>query len=301
MFLLALGLSYVAATSASRYLEYKGRALEEQSRNARLNLIPVVAVSADIDVGTRITAEQLKLIELPAAAAPDSAFGTIEEVVGRVNRIRLVADDLVLESKLSPVGAASGLQAVIPEGKRAITVRANDVIGLAGFLRPGDMVDVIGTVQERPGAELIAKTVLQRIPVLTVGKEMERTADGKQKTVETVTLLVSPEEAERLVLVTTEGRIQLVLRSPLDGGENAGRFTTFDQLLDRPKPAPKPKPQVKPAPPPVQEAAPPPPPPPPVAAAPEPDPKITVEIIRGVKKEEREFEQQGPAEPAPTP
>lgn len=296
MFLLALGLSYVAATSASRYLEYKGRALEEQARNARLNLLPIVVAATDIEVGTRIAADQLKLIDLPAAAAPDSAFGSIEAVVGRVNRIRLVADDLVLESKLSPAGASSGLQAVIPEGKRAITVRANDVIGLAGFLRPGDIVDVIGTVQERPGAELIAKTVLQRIPVLTVGKEMERSADGKQKTVDTVTLLVTPEEAERLVLVTSEGRIQLVLRSPSDGSEDASRLTTFDQVLGRPKPVPKPKPQVEaaPPPPPIPEA-------PPPVVVPEPDPKITVEIIRGVKKEEREFESQAPGEPAPAP
>ena len=292
---LALGVGYVAAVSAARYLDNQGRAFEEQTRRAKLNLSTVVAASKEVPTGTTLAAYQLKLIELPKDAVPRTALHTIEDVVGRVNSIRMLEDDLVLEGKLSPVGSASGLQSVIPEGRRAITVKANEVIGLAGFLSPGDYVDVIGAVEEHSGSGVVTKTVLQKIKVLTVGEEMERTPDGKQKAVSTVTLLVTPEEAERLVLVTSQGRIQLVMRSPGDQAENVSSLTTFDKLLGRPVVPSRPRKEHVAAPPPAPAVAPAPPPAPVILAPepvppPEPTPKITVEIFRGVKKEERQFE-----------
>lgn len=281
---LALLVGYVAVVGASRYLDRQGRMLEEQSREAKLNLASIVVAAKEIPTGVVLTPEHLKLVELPKNSVPAMTFGRVEDVVGRVTTIRVLADDILLEGKLSPIGSLAGLQSVIPEGMRAITVKSNEVIGLGGFLSPGDSVDVIGAVQERSDSAMVTKTVLQNVRVLTVGQEMERSSDGKQRIVETVTLLVLPEEAERLVLVTSQGKIQLVLRSSVDVSQSTSGVTTFDSVLGRPKPAPTPagKPEA-----PIVEAK-----PEPAAELlqPEPSPKITVEILRGSRKEQREFE-----------
>src|SRR5438477_1314469 len=196
----------------------------------------VVAVS-DIDLGSRLTPAMLKAVEWPANSMPKGAFATPAELDTRVLRASVLSGEPVLESKLAPVGSKGGLSAVVAEGKRAMTVRVNDVIGVAGFALPGNYVDIMVNTQS-DGAKrndqdkAISKIVLERILVLAVAQEADR--DGtKPKVVNAVTLELKPEQAEMLDLARSVGTLSLVLRNQSDPKPGATAGATKALLLGK--------------------------------------------------------------------
>jgi pilus assembly protein CpaB len=157
-------------------------------------------------------------IAFPQGKTPEGSFGKAEDIIGRGLIVPVVKNEPILSAKLASKEAGSGLPPVIPEGMRAVSVRVNEVVGVAGYVLPGSRVDVIATQSpsNAPG-DMTSKVVLANVQVVTAGVRMEADQEkGKPMQVTVVTLLVSPEQSERLALASTEGKIQLALRNPLD-------------------------------------------------------------------------------------
>jgi pilus assembly protein CpaB len=181
---------------------------------------PVVVAAADLQLGAEIKKEDLQVIAFPQGQAPEGAFANPADIVGRGLIVPLVKNEPVLPAKLASKEAGSGLPPVIPEGMRAVSVRVNEVIGVAGYVLPGTRVDVVATQSPTSNqTDMTSKVVLSNVQVLTAGTRMEQDGDkGKPVAVTVVTLLVNPEQSERVALASTEGKIQLALRNPLDQG-----------------------------------------------------------------------------------
>lgn len=233
----------------------------------------VVVAAVDIDLGSRLNPQMLSEVEWPSGSVPSGAFQDVKSLQDRVVKTSIQRGEALLEAKLAPVGTKGGLSAVIAEGKRAITVKVNEVIGVAGFALPGNYVDVLVNTQQdgesRDGKQ-ISKIVLKHMLVLAVAQEASRD-DTKPKVVNAVTLEVTPEEAEKLDLARSVGTLSLVLRNQVDKDEaqTAGaRKVDLLQLAEAP--APKPAPKA------VKRSA-------PRAAQPGPS-RDKVEVIRGVQK-----------------
>lgn len=211
----------------------------------------VVVAAVDIELGSRITPEMVTVADWPAGSVPPGAFGQIKDVQQRTLKTSLARGEPVIERKLAPVGTQGGLSAVIAEGKRAMTVRVNDVVGVAGFALPGTYVDVmVNTQQERGHNEpprQVSKTVLEQVLVLAVAQEAGRDAT-KPKVVSAVTLELSPQDAEKLDLARSVGSLSLVLRNQVDKQMVDTRGITKDELFGvepaRPPAAPTPRPKV---------------------------------------------------------
>ncbi|MCS0590724.1 Flp pilus assembly protein CpaB [Massilia norwichensis] len=210
----------------------------------------ILVAAADISLGQRLAPEMFKLAEWPADSVPKEAFTDPQKLSGRVLKTNLLMGEPVSEAKLAPNGTLGGLSALISEGKRAITVRVNDVIGVAGFALPGNYVDIIVSTQKdpQPGAvvreQSISKIVLERILVLAVAQEVNRD-ETKPKVVNAVTLEVTPEQAEKLDLARSVGTLSLALRNQIDpqsaNTEGATKLTLLPETTPpAPKPAPKP-------------------------------------------------------------
>jgi len=178
----------------------------------------VVVSAADLQLGAELRSEDLRVIQWPAEAVPAGAFASPEELVGRGLIVPVVANELFLPGKLAAKEAGAGLPPVIAPGYRAMSVRVNDVVGVAGYVLPGTRVDVVATVNPTQQAtDVTSKVILTNVQVLAAGTKIERDDEGnKPISVSVVTLLVSPDESERLTLASTEGKIQLALRNPLD-------------------------------------------------------------------------------------
>ena len=179
---------------------------------------PVVVAAANLDLGAELRREDVRVIDWPAGSVPAGSHSNPQDVIGRGLIQPVVQNAPILEGAMPPKEAGAGLPPVIPEGLRAVSVRVNDVIGVAGYVLPGNRVDVVATVNptdQRPDAT--SKVILTNVQVLTAGTKIERdTEDHKPVTVNVVTLLVDPMQSERLTLASTEGKIQLALRNPLD-------------------------------------------------------------------------------------
>jgi pilus assembly protein CpaB len=189
-----------------------------QVKTVSLPTRPVVVAAADLELGAELRADDLRVVEWPESAMPMGAFSNPEEVVGRGLVMPVIQNEPILPMKLAGKGAGSGLPVVIPEGKRAVSVRVNEVIGVAGYVLPGTKVDVLATASTSEKREdTTTKLVLSNVQVLAAGTKLEQDAEqGKPVSVTVVTLLVTPEESEKLTLGATEGKIQLALRNPLD-------------------------------------------------------------------------------------
>jgi pilus assembly protein CpaB len=185
---------------------------------ATIPTAPVVVAAADLQIGAELRREDLRIIDWPANAAPKQAFATADELVGRGLIMPVIENEPIMPMKLAPKEAGAGLPPVIPPGLRAISVRVNEVIGVAGYVLPGTRVDVLATMTPtRDQTDVTSKVVLTNVQVLAAGTKIEQNADGGNPIpVSVVTLLVNPAESERLTLATTEGKIQLALRNPLD-------------------------------------------------------------------------------------
>lgn len=293
----------LAAVSVSRYLS------DAQASSRNMN--NVVVAKVDIPLGTKVAAEQLSTVQFPSNAIPEGTFDNAEKLVGRVTVTNVSAREPVTDFKLAPEGSAGGLSAVIPAGYRAMTVKVDDVIGVAGFLQPGTMVDVL-TVIEQPGSSItgnpISKIVLQNVKVLASGQNLDKPKDEREAdAVKAVTLQVTPDQAEKLALASTEGKLRLVLRNGIDQDDEQTQGADKKSLLtgERAMPVPEPgslKSEQKTQPPPasgqVFRRAPRPQPRAPQQAAPAaetpkpqspPPPRPSVEMIQGTKKSNVEF------------
>jgi len=177
----------------------------------------LVVAYRSMQLGTRLDAQNLRMISWPGDEPIPGSFSRIEDCAGRALITPVAENEPILEERLAPKEAGAGLPATIPEGMRAVSVAVNDVVGVAGFVIPGTMVDVLVTGQV-PGAQqgFITRTILENVRVLAAGQKVEQDRDGKPTSVPVVTLLVSPDDAAKLTMGATQGRIQLALRNTID-------------------------------------------------------------------------------------
>lgn len=270
VFVLAIAAGSALALGTYNYVQQ----LPAGSGNA-IPTQPVVVAAADLQIGAELRRDDLRIIDWPASAAPQGVFTTLDEVIGRGLVLPLIENEPVLPMKLAPKEAGAGLPPVIPQGLRALSVRVNEVIGVAGYVLPGTRVDVLATLNPTEvRTDVMSKMVLTNVQVLAAGTKIEQSADGgKPQPVTVVTLLVNPLEAERLTLASTEGKIQLALRNPLDLEAPTTTGIKPAALLGSAVPVRQPTTRTA-----RTTTAPPPPPPP---AGPE---LPSVEIIRGDKR-----------------
>ncbi len=289
----ALLFGLLAAVTVSRYLS--------SAQAYSKDLKPIAVAKVAIPLGTKIIPEQVMMVQFPKESTPDGAYESAEKLTGRVAVTNIAAREPITEPRLAPEGTAGGLSAVIPEGYRAMTVKVDDVVGISGFIMPGTLVDVVVVITPVDTASLqgpISKIVLQSIKVLANGQNIDKPASEREaNSVKAVTLLVTPEQAEKLALASSEGRLQLVMRNSIDQGDeqtpgiNKRSLLGGDHALPQPEPGslkseqPKPDPksavrrfrapeEVKPA----------------AASAPSPQaPRASVEMIEGAKKRKVDF------------
>jgi len=205
----------------------------------------VVVAKSDIPLGEKITAEHLSLLPMPNGSVPEGAFRKTSEVVGRVAIVPIGIRDPITYSKLAPEGTEGGLSAVIPQGYRAMTVKVDDVVGVQGFIMPGSFVDVVAIILP-PGDQTrgpISKIVLQSIKVLASGPKIDTPENQRTPSeVRSVTLQVTPEQAEKLVLAANEGKLQLVMRNYSDQDDADTRGANKNSLLLGESVIPQPEP-----------------------------------------------------------
>ncbi len=232
----------------------------------------IVAAASDIKLGSVLTAADITTVQIQGTL-PKGAILTQAGLVGRGVISDLYQGEPILESRLAPPGSGGGLASTIPQGMRALAVKVDQVVGVAGFVIPGMRVDVLASGNP-PGATsatqgTVTKTVLQNIQVLSAGTDIQKDAEGKPQQVQVVNLLVTPEQAETLSLASNELKIQLVLRNPLDTKVAQVTANSMGQIFGEQGPA----------------AA-----PPGVRRAPRAAPKVfTIEVINGNKTSEEKF------------
>ena len=241
----------------------------------------LVVAKQDVPVGTILEAQHVRLAGWPQDTTVEGSFAKIEDVLGRGATAQIVANEPIIDRKLAPKEAGGGLPPTIPAGMRAMSVKVNDVIGVAGFTVPGTRVDVVVTIKDRDNS--ISRAVLSNIQVLAAGTkyDQEQSKNGQPIKTAVVTLLVTPPDAEKLALAQTEGQIVLALRNPLDVEAVVTQGQRMSSLLGAPAPAPvvkavqgRPRVVTPPAPPPVA-------------------PKYTIDAIRGGKRSEETIKKDG--------
>ena len=228
MIVVSVGIGLGAVVLASRWISQQAATVASSK---------VVVAAVNIDLGTPLTPQMLKVADWPRGSVPVGATEDIKTLDARVVKTSLLQGEPVLESKLAPIGSTGGLSAVIAEGNRAMTVRVNDVVGVAGFALPGNYVDiVVNTEDESVKAEnvnkSISKIVLEHIMVLAVAQEQNRD-ETKPKVVNAVTLEVTPAQAEKLDLARSVGTLSLVLRNQIDKNVVTTEGSTKKNLLNR--------------------------------------------------------------------
>lgn len=205
----------------------------------------VVVAAEGLKVGAKLAAIDLRMVDYPASSIPEGAFHSIPELEGRGVVLPIEKNEPVLSSKLAADKAGAGLPTLIPNGMRAVSVKVNEVISVAGFVVPGTRVDVMltGYPAERTPGQVMTTTVLENVEVLAAGQKLERDEAGKPQTVTVITLLVSLDDAQKLTLAASEGKIQLALRNPLDI-EQEKPFAVKNLALYRAS-APAPAPELR--------------------------------------------------------
>jgi len=186
--------------------------------SVRMPTTKVVVAATDLDIGAELDASDVRVIDWPTNAVPQNAISDPNEVIGRGLILPIIQNEPFLPMKLAGKESGSGLPPAIPPGMRAVSVRVNEVIGVAGYVLPGTRVDIVATISPtQQQNDMTSKVILTDVQVLASGTKIERdVANDKPIAVNVVTLLVNPEEAERLTLAANEGQIQLALRNPLD-------------------------------------------------------------------------------------
>ena len=204
----------VAGYSALRYLEE--RPLTLVASEARDEGRHVAVAASALSVGSIVHEKDVRLVLWPSEAVPEGYAESAAEVIGRGVITEVRVNEPFLQSKLAELGSGGGLPIMIPTGMRAVSVRVDDVIGVAGFVVPSTRVDVIVTLTPSGSKDTASRVFLQNVNAVAAGQEIQRDEDGAPMTVTVITLLVTPEDAERLVLAASQGRIQMALRNTLD-------------------------------------------------------------------------------------
>jgi pilus assembly protein CpaB len=224
LLVLAMITGLAAAVYAAGWIAHKGNLAARR----------VVVAAVDIELGSKVNAQMLTTADWPTGSVPPGAFTDVKQVQDRVLKVSVNRGEAVLDRKLMPEGAQGGLSAVIAEGKRAMTVRVNDVVGVAGFALPGNYVDVLVNARfERDKGEMampVSLTVLEHVLVLAIAQESGRD-DTKPKVVSAVTLELSPEDAEKLDLARSVGTLSLALRNQLDKNKVATEGISKEELF----------------------------------------------------------------------
>lgn len=207
----AVALALGAFVSLFVYKNLQGRGSSSGEPGA-----DVIIAADDIQVGARIEEHDVRTVKYPASALPAGTYSARSKVLGRGVILPIAKGEFILPGKLAPENAGSGLPSLIPPGMRAVSVRVNEVVSVAGFVGPGTRVDILLTGTPNGSSEPQTTTVLQNVAVIAAGQRLERNAAGDAQNTPVITLLVSPDDAERLTLASSEGHIQLALRNPLD-------------------------------------------------------------------------------------
>jgi pilus assembly protein CpaB len=268
-------------------------------RKADLSTTSVVVASKDVEISTALEMQHLNVVAWPALSAPKGAIAKPEDLVGRVVNTSLVRGEPVLEGKLSPPGSKGGMSALIAPGKRAVSVRVNEVVGVAGFTLPGNFVDIVVNMRDASGTD-VSKIILEKVLVLAVAQQADRD-ETKPRVVNAVTLELSPEQVEVLDLARSVGQLSLVLRNQFEVDPAGTTGARRQDLLTATPPARavaevnanvatavaarQPKVVVRKAVSASTAAS---------AAAPkaEPKPEISVEVMRGLSRTRAEFVQE---------
>jgi pilus assembly protein CpaB len=318
--MLVLALVALILSGGVTYLAYRVLKGALQPKEATSK---VIVAAKKLDLGYRITKEDIKLVDWPQSMVLPGSFNDAAMVVDRGTMASIEINEPILESKLAPKGAGAGLMTMIPEGMRALSIQVNSIIGVAGFVSPGSRVDLILTaippkdVKGAKGEEMGSKIILENLEVLAAGQNVQRDVEGKPQTVQDVTLLLTPDQAQRVALATGDGRIQLALRNPMDKEAAEPLLVvrsklyegpTMEQLKDRAKDqsitekpdvkkasgsgsGSKPSTAVRAAKKAPAVTAPPPPPPPPAVVQ---QRMVTIEVIKGSNRSQSNFEDTNP-------
>jgi len=240
----------------------------------------VIVAANELQVGSKLQDGDIRQVKVPASVIPPNSYKLKSQVLGRGVILPIKVGEFILPSKLAAENAGSGLPSLIPAGMRAVSVRVNEVVAVAGFVVPGTRVDVLLTGNPGGANEQQTTTVLENVAVIAAGQKLERNAAGEPQSTPVITLLVSPDDAQKLTLASSQGHIQLALRNPIDTkkeelpGTKAGGL--YRGVQTAAAPAPKPK---------VVKA-------PKVETAPQ-STGYKVQVIRGNKVDETKFPDQG--------
>lgn len=275
--LLFIGFVALALGAFVSFMVYKS--LQAKSSGGNEPGVDVIVAANDIQVGAKVEDKDVRGVKVPGSVAPPNYFRSKSQIIGRGVILPIQRGEFILPSKLAAENAGSGLPALIPPGMRAVSVRVNDVVAVAGFVVPGTRVDVLLTGNPAGSNESQTTTVLENVAVIASGKSLERNAAGEPQQTPVITLLVSPDDAQKLTLASSQGHIQLALRNPVDTRKEdiaAMKATGLYKNLAPPPAAPHPKAAVKKVP----------------VAAPPPPGAYQVEVIRGNKVDETKFPDQ---------
>jgi pilus assembly protein CpaB len=273
--LIGLGVALLVALLVSNFVYRK---FQEASAVRPQATRQIVVAAKPLPLGTRLDSSMLRTVSWPASQSVAGMCTRMQDCTNRALITPVVENEPILEGKLAPAAAGAGLAAVIPQGMRAMSVAVNDVVGVAGFVTPGTMVDVLvtGAVTGGQGGGNITRTILENVRVLAAGQKVQQDQQGKPQTVSVITLLVSPEEAAKLAMGSTQGKIQLALRNTVDTDDTMPAAVLQTNLFA--SGVPSPAPVV------ARHVA-------PKAAAPPPA-AYQVEIITGSKRETKSFTEQ---------
>ncbi len=202
----AVAAGLVATFGINRYVSLKTRVPVTESRN-------VMIAAGDISPGTALNNQLVKTDSWPLKVIPPNSASTLKEVMGRVAKVPIPRGNPILLSMLAPEGTAAGLSGILPEGMRALTVKVDEVAGVAGFIHPGDHVDVLVDLPIQNDKDHLSKTILSDVPVLTTGQIWQQKGENKPVVVSTVTLELTPHQSEVLNLASNQGKIRLALRN----------------------------------------------------------------------------------------
>jgi pilus assembly protein CpaB len=274
---LALAVGFLASISV-----YKN--LQSRAGNSDPGIEVMVAAN-DLQVGTKVDDHDIRIIRIPAGALPPGAPRRKADVVGHGVILPIVKGEFIMPNRLAQENAGAGLPSLIPPGMRAVSVRVNEVVSVAGFVMPGTRVDVLLTGAPNGQGEEQTTTVLQNVAVLASGHTLERSPNGEAQNTAVITLLVTPDDAQRLTLASSEGHIQLALRNPLDTKQDEVPSANSRGLFRIAAPAPAPVRTV-----PVHHVR------PVIKDTPPPSQPVQVEVYQGDKKPDVvKFPEEGPS------